>query len=100
MTDLQPEAIRGGTTPEDLLVQACAAQHYFWDLLGALEDALGGIEISADQDLDNVTIESLIAAADDDEEDDEPAEEFCECGRAPADCTYTLDNLVHGDRTE
>lgn len=47
-------------TNEELLEQAREAQTAFWDALRDLEEALG-VEVDADNDLENETIESLMA---------------------------------------
>jgi hypothetical protein len=46
-------------TPETLLDEAREAQTKFWDIIGALEEALG-VSIDSTSDLHNETIESLI----------------------------------------
>ena len=54
---------------DTLLNIARTAQHHFWESLRDLEEALGGIEIDGNGDLDMETIESLMAnpAPDEDE---------------------------------
>jgi hypothetical protein len=46
---------------EELLIAAKQLQTEFWDALVGLEGALGGIEIDANRDLSEATIDDLIA---------------------------------------
>ena len=50
---------------EELLATAVQLQGMFWDALSELEEALDGIEIDANRDLSETTIDQLV-----DEEED------------------------------
>lgn len=45
---------------EALLVEAREAQTAYWDVLGRLEEALGGIAVDQNADLEDADIESLL----------------------------------------